>query len=365
MMADTSVNKSPFYTKHKSLVTTSTPYRSINDSGYNTPSSTLSSKASSNLNLVSEVSLSFNHTSPGLQLSSNTHNFTLDRSRRKLEDITNYAITDSAANISPSCTPEEELSPSKKFKLSLDMRLRCHLNNFPNDDDSRILKRKTVIPYQNVHHERISVEGRENVDFMYFLSERHHFEPVTEKIFSFLSGGDVISMSMVSKIWCNAVEKSPTAQKKKRMHLKLSKENRNRCDGHNRSTLINKGCLINISNVMRSPSKRDVPQRSPPVSPSKYRFHVFQKEAKKLSSDQRLVPCPRCTRPASWSPSLSTRAECKGYHCKFVFCTNCMCEYSSNFEHKCLSMSILSMSSCSRRSMRSNLSKRKHNLRRL
>lgn len=277
MMADTFVKKSPFYTKYKSLITTSTPYRSINDSGYNTPNSTLSSNASSNLNLISEVSLSFNHTSPGLQLSSNTHRFPLDRSRRKLEDITNYAITDSDVNILPSSTREEELSPSKKFKPSRDIRLHCRINNFPKDNDRRFLKRKTVTSHQNVNHERISVEGRENVDFMYFLSERHHFEPVTEKIFSFLSGSDVISMSMVSRIWCNAVQKSPMAQKKKLMYLKLSKENRNRCDGRDRSTLVNKGCLANISNVMRSPSKRDAPQRSPPVSPSKYRFHVFQK----------------------------------------------------------------------------------------
>jgi len=279
-MADISVKESPSYIKYKPLITTSTPHKSINDSGYNTSSSTLSN-ASSNLNLISEVSISFNHTSSDLeilQLSSNTHNFTLDHSRRKLENITNTIAVD--VNISPSSVNEEEHSPSKKFKLSPDRRLPYHVKNCPKDDDSQFLNRKAIVTLKNVNHERISVEGRENVDFMYFLAERHHFEPVTEKIFSFLSGSDIISMSMVSKIWCNAVQKSPTAQKKKRIYFKLSKENRSRYNGCDRSTFINKGCLANIGNVMRSPSKRDVPQRSPPVSPSKYRFHVFQKASK-------------------------------------------------------------------------------------
>ncbi|VVC41097.1 F-box domain [Cinara cedri] len=359
-MADISVKESPFYNNYKSLITTSTPQKSINDSGYNTPSSTLSS----NLSHISEISISFDHTPSDhhgmLQVSSATQNFTDDHC--KLEDITN--TTDSGIHFSP--PTYEELSPSKKFKFSSDMRMRFRINRSPNDEDSQFLKRKNLTLDQNeINHERISVEGRENLDIMYFLAERNNFEPVTEKIFSFLSGSDIISMSMVSKTWCGAVKNSLIAQKKKRMYFKLSKENRGSFDCRDRSAFYNKGCLANIANVMRSPSKRDLPQRSPPVSPSKYRFHVFQKEAKKLSSDQQLVKCPRCTRPASWSPSLSTRAECKGIHCKFIFCTKCMCEYANNFEHKCLSMPILSISSYNRRPLVTSLSKRKRNLRRL
>jgi len=309
-MADISLNESPCY--NNSLVTTSTPYKSINDSGYNSPSYTISS----NLSQISEVSISFDHKPSdidSLQLSSPTHDFTLNKTGRKLEDRVE--------------------SPTKKLKL-----------------------------YSNLER---SLEGREKVDLMYFLSVRYHFQPVIEKILSFLSGSDIMSMTMVSKIWCTAIENSPIAQKKKQKYFKLSKENRCGYVGRDRSAFNNKGCLANISNVMRSPSKRELPQRSPPVSPSKYRFHVFQKEAKKLSSDQQLVPCPRCSRPASWSPSQSTRAECKGFHCKFIFCTECKCEYSNKFEHKCLSIPILSMSSYNCRPMVYNLSKRKHNLRRL
>lgn len=274
-MANISVKESSFNNNYNLLITTSTPQKSINDSGYNTPSSTLSS----NLSQISEVSISFNHTPSDhhgmLQVSPAKHNFTFDHC--KLEDITNTA--DSDIHFLP--PTYEELSPSKKFKFSSDMRMRFHINRCPNDEDSQFLKRKNFTVHKHeINHERICVEGRENVDIMYFLSEKHHFEPVIEKIFSFLSDSDIISMSMVSKTWCSAVKNSLTAQKKKKMYFKLSKENRGGYDGRDRSNFHNKGCLANIVNVMRSPSKRDLPQRSPPVSPSKYRFHVFQKVSK-------------------------------------------------------------------------------------
>ena len=259
-MADISRKESPCY--NSSLVTTSTPYKSINDSGYNTPSSTISS----NLSQISEVSILFDHTPSNidsLQLSSPTHDFSSNKNYNKLEDITN--------------TTNTVESPTKKFKLCSDLQLGFRLHESSNYDDSQIIKRKNHPQPKNVIHERISIEGREKVDLMYFLSERYHFQPVIEKILSFLSGSDVLSMSMVSKIWSTAVENSPIAQKKKQKYFKLSKENRCGYVGRDRSAFNNKGCLANISNVMRSPSKREVLQRSPPVSPSKYRFHVFQK----------------------------------------------------------------------------------------
>lgn len=277
IMADISVKESPCYTKYKSFISTSTPHKSINDSGYNTSSSTLSN-VSSNLHQISEVNISFDHASSDLsvfKLSSPTHNFTLDSnsSKNKLDDITNK--TDFKTNFS-SITTHQEYSPTKKFKLFSDTRMRFHSTRFE-DNENTFLKRKNFISRKDNNHERTSVEGRENIDIMYFLAERHHFEPVIEKIFSYLSGSDIVSMSMVSKIWCNTVKNSPMAQKKKRMYFKLSKENRGGYSGRDHSAFHNKGYLANISNVMHSPSKRDLPQRSPPVSPSKYRFHVFQK----------------------------------------------------------------------------------------
>lgn len=272
MTDDISVKVSPFYNKYNSL-TTSTPHKSINDSGYSSPSSTLSN-VSSNIGYISEVSISLNHSPSNhdvLRLTSTTHNHTLNNS--KLDDIT--VTTNSFVKCLTSST-HQEISPTKKCKISCDLRMRFHINKYTKDDDGQLLRRKNTSP-KTITHERISVDGREKVDIMYYLAERHRFEPVTEKIFSYLSGSDIISMSMVSKVWCNAVQNSPMAQLKKLLYFKLSKENRFGCSGRDRSTFPNKGCLANIGNVMRSPSKRDLPQRSPPVSPSKYRFYVFQK----------------------------------------------------------------------------------------
>lgn len=287
MAEDLSVKESPYYKMHKSLITTSTPLKSINDSGYNTPSSILSN-ASSNLNQISEVSpqvsLYLNHTSSSdlgvLQLSSNSQYFTRDHNESKLGDITNKTYSD----VNFSLSPCQELSPTKKFKSSLDMRTHFHVNNGPEDDENHFIKRKNseknFSPQEHVilQQQRISMEGRENIDIMNCLARIPH---VIEKIFSFLSDNDVISVSMVSTTWCGIVRYSPVAQKKKAVYFKLSKENRGGYEGRDRSSFNNKGCLANISNVMRSPSKRDLPQRSPPVSPSKFRIHLYHKVSKK------------------------------------------------------------------------------------
>lgn len=285
MAEDLSVKESPCYKMNKSLIITSTPLKNINDSGYNTPSSVLSN-ASSNLNQISEVSsqvsLSLNHTSSDLgvlQLSSNSQHFTRDHNESKLGDITNKTYSD----VNFSLSPYQELSPTKKFKSSLDVRMRYHINKYPEDDENHFIKRKNseknvrAQEHAILQQHHISMEGRVNIDFMLCLARAPH---VVEKIFSFLSDNDVISASMVSRTWCNIVKNSPVAQKKKNIYFKLSKENRGGHEGRDRSSFNNKGCLANISNVMRSPSKRDLPQRSPPVSPSKFRISLYQKVSK-------------------------------------------------------------------------------------
>lgn len=281
-MADTndlSVEEFSHSIKYKSLVTTSTPHKSSIDSGYNTPNSTIS-HASSNLSQISKVSVSFNHSSSDFNTLQNTSNpqlsilnkFTLDNNRRKFEDITN--ITNSDANY---VSTYQGYFSSKKIKYSQDIQLNYQINKCSKYDSSTFLKRKNVTSHQNINYECMSIDGQVNVDIIYFLAKRYSFELIIEKIFSFLSGGDIISMSMVSKIWFNAIKNSPVAQNKKQMYLKLSKENRNGQNGLKCSALNNNGYLTDISNTIRSPSKKDLRQKSPPVSPSKYRFHVFLK----------------------------------------------------------------------------------------
>ncbi|XP_050526560.1 F-box only protein 5-like [Daktulosphaira vitifoliae] len=360
-MADLSIKESPYHCdKYKSFLFTSTPFKSIDDSGYDTSSSTING-VTSNMSNLSDGSINLDPTI-------NDHS--------KFQSCSDISCIKKNANQkkdSVCCTdckvfnklPQQleissDLSPSKKFKFSSDLRMRFQLNKRVKKEKCRP-NRKMYYLHNNINHERISLEDRKNVDIMYFLSERHHFGPVIEKIFSFLSDCDIVSVSLVSKVWNNAVKNSLIANKKMEKYFKLSKENRE-CERKDRTSGYNKGCLTNIENVMRSPVKRDLVLKSPPVSPSKYRWHVFQKEARKLNSDQRLIHCPLCRMPSSWSPTQSTRAQCHGIHCGYTFCTSCMCEYSNYSEHKCRSVPI---SSNTRRSLISSISKSKHNLRRL
>ncbi|XP_050420395.1 F-box only protein 5-like [Adelges cooleyi] len=361
-MADLSMKESPCYDKCMPFLCTSTPYKIINDSGYDTPSSTLTNASS---NYSHEASMSFDQTLSSdfatTQFSLCTPSFSQKRSIKKLEDITNKTdCTVKNKFIEEEPPSVTELSPSKKFKSSSDLRMRFRINKCPKQDD-HLQKKKNIDSPKIVSHERASLEGRDHVDIMYFLAERNHFGLVVEKIFSYLSDSDIVPVSMVSKIWNNAVQNSPTAQSKRQIYFKLSKENRG-CEGRNRAAMINKGCLSNIGNVMRSPTKRDLTPRSPPVSPSKYRWHVFQKEAKKLNPDQRLIRCPLCTMPSSWTPTQSTRAQCHRIHCRYTFCTSCMCEYTVVPVHKCRSTPI---SSHARQTLITSMSRSKHNLRRL
>lgn len=268
------VKESPCYEKCKSFLITSTPYKSVNDSGYNTPCSALTN-TSSNLSHISKASIVLDHTSPDssiLQLSSNTPILPKEAIEKKSNGVSKTK--------SKKCCPQSQFtcvenSPSKKFKLSSDLRLRFHLNNCCENDEN-IRKKKNLRSPNYINFDRIPLEGREKIDIMYFLGERHHFLPVIEKICSYLSDTDIISVSMVSKIWNNAIKYSPSAQKKKKLYFKLSKENREN-EGHGRASSLNKGHLANIGNVMHSPIKRDLLLKSPPVSPSKFRWHIFQK----------------------------------------------------------------------------------------
>ncbi|XP_050529323.1 F-box only protein 5-like [Daktulosphaira vitifoliae] len=354
------VKESPCYEKCKSLLFTSTPYKNFNDSGYNTPCSTLTN-ASSNLSHISEASIVFDHTSLDsslLQLSSNTPTLPQKTIEKKSKVVIKTFKSKKCS--SSSVLTYTENSPSKKFKYSSDLRMRFRLNNCCKNDENVLIK-KSSCSSSYTNYNRVPLEGRDKIDIMYFLGERHHFLPVIEKICSYLSDVDIISISMVSKIWNNAIKYSPSAQKKKNLYFKLSKENREN-EGHNRAISYRKGHLVNIGNVMCSPVKRDLILKSPPVSPSKFRWHVFQKEARKLKFNQRLIQCPLCRKPSSWAPSQSTKAQCHGLHCGFTFCTSCMCEYSDISGHKCKSVPI---SSNIRRTLVSSISKSKHNLRRL
>lgn len=131
------------------------------------------------------------------------------------------------------------------------------INTYLKKDASQILSSKNLISQKIVYHKRINLEGRRKIDFMYYLAKRHNFFPVTEKIFSFLHGKDIVTMSMVSKIWRNVVKHSPLAKRKKGSYLKYMesvKENIGYCKIKH-SSHSSKRILADVTNIMQFPIK--------------------------------------------------------------------------------------------------------------
>jgi len=111
--------------------------------------------------------------------------------------------------------------------------------------------------FKNTYHKRINLDGQKKVDFMYYLSKRYNFVPVTEKIFSYLYGKDIIAMSMVSKPWHNAVKYSPSAKKKRQSYVTYLQSEKENC-GHVQQRhvcLPSRRAFADISNIMCFPLK--------------------------------------------------------------------------------------------------------------
>jgi len=195
------------------------------------------------------VSISINHTSTELdvhKLSSTIPSFTLDNSVYNLKQKNTIAEKDLGVISTSLLSTNKELSA--KSNAFSDMRIRIYTH--PKYDVCLSLKNKNFRSHKQFYNKRIFLEGLNKVDFMYYLTKRHNFVPVTEKIFSFLHGKDIESMSKVSRIWRSAVKHSPLARKKQKLYLISVKENH----GHVHSQLTcssfsNRIALADISNV--------------------------------------------------------------------------------------------------------------------
>lgn len=249
-MADDSCEEFHCVKKYKSSMISSTPIKNIDDEGYNN-TSLISSNVLSNQSQSSKV-ICLNSTPADLQLSSNTYHFTSDnnRNKRKRTDVMNSnTIYTSISSINQ--------DTSIQFNVFSDLRLKmCQLNGYSNTNTRQFFKSKNSVSHKNVYYKRINLEGQMKVDFMYYLAKRHNFVPATEKIFSFLYGKDIITMSMVSKIWHYTVKYSPTAKSKKQYYLlhKESVKENHECTGQKRSSLMSK-TLADIGNITHYSSK--------------------------------------------------------------------------------------------------------------
>ncbi|XP_060857558.1 uncharacterized protein LOC132935118 [Metopolophium dirhodum] len=227
---------------NKSFTSTSTSYRFIHTTSSNF------------YNDSSLVPIFCNRTSTDVgarKLPSTTHN--LDYGVFKLKESSK--VKDPVTNCDPLLFLNQE--PSKKLSTFSCFQIQMHQTNPCNKYDFKFLNTKNLNLFNSIYHKRISLEGLKKVDFMYYLSKRYNFAPVTEKIFSFFHGKDILAMSMVSKTWHNAVKYSPSAKKKKKSYVKFmrsEKENHGHVE-RRRLCLPSRRVFGDISNIMRFPLK--------------------------------------------------------------------------------------------------------------
>lgn len=131
--------------------------------------------------------------------------------------------------------------------------------------------------------------GLEYVDFVTNLGEKSNHWRVIEKIFSYLAPKDLCAVNVVSKSWRNICLNDNEANLRRKAYvtaIQTSKENTTQANKKKqvqdleaspstRTRYPRKGYLQQLQNQMESHTKR--PPNSPPVSPSKVKFHSYVK----------------------------------------------------------------------------------------
>ncbi|KAK0171796.1 hypothetical protein PV328_005199 [Microctonus aethiopoides] len=176
--------------------------------------------------------------------------------------------------------------------------------------------------------------GRDTVDILSLLGEKSNHYRIIEKIFSYLSSQDLCSISMVSRLWRKLCIADYSANTRRLRHVIVrqnTKENlklitgKNKCDNDVQQTMnciVRKGYFVAVQNLLHVPQRRRTQPSSPPVSPSKIKFHSFVKASRTLEPWERLFPCPKC----SFACSVDTENNvgmCTREGCSTKFCPYC------------------------------------------
>ncbi|CAD1472745.1 unnamed protein product, partial [Heterotrigona itama] len=141
-----------------------------------------------------------------------------------------------------------------------------------------------------LHHIRATPDytGRETVDILALLGDKSNHWRIVSKILSFLGPQDLCSVSMVSKTWRTICMNDSKANTRRLIHvilrknvkenLKLIKKSKMEGDIQSspKSRYARKGYLLEVQNLLQVPGNQ-LPPGSPPVSPSKVKFHSFVK----------------------------------------------------------------------------------------
>lgn len=174
--------------------------------------------------------------------------------------------------------------------------------------------------------------GREKVDFLSLLGEESNHLNLVSKILSYLGAPDLCSVSMVSAAWrricesdfcANARRMSYILRKqniKENLRMKTKLEENVQTSPRSRP-YVRKGLLQDVQNLICVPAQTK-PPNSPPVSPSKVKFHSFVKASRTLASGEYLLPCPRCTFPCHVDNEKNV-GTCSRQGCSIEFCISC------------------------------------------
>ncbi|KYN14780.1 PREDICTED: F-box only protein 43-like [Trachymyrmex cornetzi] len=176
--------------------------------------------------------------------------------------------------------------------------------------------------------------GREKVDFLSLLGEESNHLNLVSKILSFLTPQDLCSASVVSRVWRKICKSDSCANKRKMsfiMRKNTIKENlwllamakKAKCEEDIQTSpksrrYVRKGYLLDVQNLLQVPAQPN----SPPVSPSKIKFHSFVKASRTLASGEYLLPCPRCSFPCHVDSEKNVGA-CSRQGCSIEFCISC------------------------------------------
>ncbi|XP_046746866.1 F-box only protein 43-like [Diprion similis] len=180
--------------------------------------------------------------------------------------------------------------------------------------------------------------GKSSVDFMSVLGEESDHWRVVSKILAFLDAKDLCAVSMVSKSWRRICERDSRARMR-RYHYVILRQNikenlkliqakaKSESDvlASPKSRYARKGLLVEVQNLLQVPNSHHTPS-SPPVSPSKVKFHSFLKAARTLEPSKHLVRCPGCSFACPVNGEKNT-ASCTRQGCSMEFCILCSSQH--------------------------------------
>ncbi|XP_076247230.1 uncharacterized protein LOC143187119 [Calliopsis andreniformis] len=185
------------------------------------------------------------------------------------------------------------------------------------------------------HRTRATLDytGKETVDILSLLGDKSNHWRIVSKILSYLGSQDLCSVSMVSKTWRRICINDSRANMRRLTHvilrqnvkenLKLIKKSKMEGDIQSspKSRYARKGYLLEVQNLLQVQTHQRPPS-SPPVSPSKVKFHSFVKASRTLAPWEHLLPCPKCSFPCHIDGEKNV-GKCSRQGCSIEFCTSC------------------------------------------